>query len=81
MSRPQSNGNDEHPHPTKHRHSRFILSPAQMVALNATARSLPKERRDPFLLHVLAALRCQPHSVSDEQVSQAIASALKEHAA
>jgi hypothetical protein len=79
MTRPMRQSSNEANN--KPRRSRFYLTVEQQHALGAIAATLPKDRRNAFLLHVLASLKVAPHSVSDQQVHQAISNALAEHAA
>jgi hypothetical protein len=78
MARRKSNGtnNDDQA-------SRVALSPAQHIALNAVAQTLPTPRRYSFLLATMVALRrgdTDHGAVSDQLVQQAIGHALEQRA-
>jgi hypothetical protein len=79
--RPKRQSNDQRPNKEQRRHSPFTLTIDQHHAIGAISRTLPKERRNAFLLHVLANLKVAPHTVTDQAVQAAIAVALREHAA
>jgi hypothetical protein len=61
---------------------RIALSPAQHLALNALAATMPPPKRYSFLLATMLSLKVDAHggTVSDQQVQQAIAHALEQHA-
>ena len=62
--------------------SRIALSATQHVALNALAATMPPPKRYSFLLGTMLSLKADAHggTVTDQQVQQAIAHALEQHA-